>query len=159
MSRVLLQSLYGHMAWANDCVCRSLRETPGNDPHALEQFAHILAAEHVWLARIDGRSASVPVWPVLTIEECADMAADNARDFTDLLARESNASLERVVTYTNSAGQVFSSRVVDILAHVALHGTYHRGQVSLMTRRGGGTPAPTDFIAFIRGAPAATRIG
>jgi uncharacterized damage-inducible protein DinB len=40
---------------------------------------------------------------------------------------------------------------------VALHGSYHRGQIALLVRAGGSTPAPTDYIAFIRGAPAATR--
>jgi uncharacterized damage-inducible protein DinB len=43
------------------------------------------------------------------------------------------------------------------LLHVFLHSAYHRGQVSLMVRRSGGVPAPTDFIAFVRGAPTATR--
>jgi len=38
-----------------------------------------------------------------------------------------------------------------------MHGCYHRGQVAMLIRDGGGTPAPTDYIAFVRGAPAATR--
>ncbi|MDP1858233.1 MAG: DinB family protein, partial [Gemmatimonadaceae bacterium] len=118
---------------------------------------HILAAEHVWLARIEGRSGSVPVWPVLALEECEEMAAENAGEFAQMLSRETEASLQREVTYTNSAAQVFTGRVLDVLTHVALHGAYHRGQVALLMRRGGGTPAPTDFIAFVRGAAAATR--
>lgn len=36
------------------------------------------------------------------------------------------------------------------LAHVVLHGSYHRGQIALLTRAGGGTPAATDYILFIR---------
>jgi uncharacterized damage-inducible protein DinB len=47
--------------------------------------------------------------------------------------------------------------VGDMLLHVALHGAYHRGQIALLVRAGGSTPSPTDYIAFIRGAPAATR--
>lgn len=157
MSLPMLRSLYAHMDWADAKVALALREAPGAESGALELFAHILAAEHVWLARIEGRSGSVPVWPVLTLEECEEMAAENAGEFAQMLSRETEASLQREVTYTNSAAQVFTSRVVDILTHVALHGAYHRGQVSLMMRRGGGTPAPTDFIAFVRGAAAATR--
>ena len=38
-----------------------------------------------------------------------------------------------------------------------LHGAYHRGQIALLLREGGAEPAPTDYIAFVRGAPAATR--
>jgi len=157
MSLPMLRSLFAHMDWADAKVALALRVAPGAESSALELFAHILAAEHVWLARIEGRSGHVPVWPVLTLEECGEMSAENSREFAQMLSCETEASLQREVTYTNSAAQEFTSRVLDILTHVALHGAYHRGQVSLLVRRGGGTPAPTDFIAFVRGAAAATR--
>ena len=60
------------------------------------------------------------------------------------------------VTFLALAGASFVTRLDDILLHTMLHGAYHRGQVSLMVRRSGGTPSPTDYIAFIRGVPAAT---
>jgi uncharacterized damage-inducible protein DinB len=44
-----------------------------------------------------------------------------------------------------------------MLTHVTLHGAYHRGQIAASIRAGGDTPTATDYIAFIRGAPAATR--
>jgi uncharacterized damage-inducible protein DinB len=47
--------------------------------------------------------------------------------------------------------------VDDILLHVALHGSYHRGQVALLVREAANKPAPTDYIGFVRGVPAATR--
>jgi uncharacterized damage-inducible protein DinB len=33
---------------------------------------------------------------------------------------------------------------------VGLHGVYHRGQVALLVRQGGGTASPTDYIIFTR---------
>jgi uncharacterized damage-inducible protein DinB len=44
-----------------------------------------------------------------------------------------------------------------MLVHVALHGQYHRGQVALLLRASGFEPATTDYIAWTRGVPAATR--
>jgi uncharacterized damage-inducible protein DinB len=44
-----------------------------------------------------------------------------------------------------------------MLTHVAMHGSYHRGQIAAALRAGGDIPSPTDYIAFVRGAPAATR--
>jgi uncharacterized damage-inducible protein DinB len=41
--------------------------------------------------------------------------------------------------------------------HVAMHGSYHRGQITMLVRDAGAEPQPTDYIAFVRGAPAATR--
>ena len=66
--------------------------------------------------------------------------------------------LAREVDYRNSAGQAFRNRVDDVLAHVALHGSYHRGQLALLARQGGGTPALTDYIAFVRGAPVPAQV-
>ena len=82
----------------------------------------------------------------------------HVRDVEKVLATLGPGDLDRDVTYTNSAGQEFTSRVEDILLHVVMHGSYHRGQVAMLIRDGGGTPAPTDYIAFVRGAPAATRV-
>ena len=37
-----------------------------------------------------------------------------------------------------------------------VHGQYHRGKVNLLLRQEGMSPVPGDFIAYVRGAPAAT---
>jgi hypothetical protein len=41
---------------------------------------------------------------------------------------------------------------------VVLHGQYHRGKVNLLLRQEGEQPAPTDYIAFVRGVPAAVTV-
>ena len=41
---------------------------------------------------------------------------------------------------------------------MALHGQYHRGKVNLLLRQGGHAPAPVDYVAFVRGVPAATEV-
>jgi uncharacterized damage-inducible protein DinB len=156
-SITLIRQLFAHAAWANDAVLAGLTATPGEDAHALEQFAHVLAAEHVWLQRVRSAPQQLAVWPMLTLEECGRTARDNAEGYAALLAAETDESLTREITYTNTAGRTFTNRLVDILMHVGLHGSYHRGMVSLLTRRSGGIPVPTDFIAFVRGVPTATR--
>jgi uncharacterized damage-inducible protein DinB len=157
MSLPLIHSLLAHLAWADETVIQGLRTSPGSDPHALEQLAHVLGAEHVWLARLRAEPVSVAVWPSLTLDQAQSLARENRRGFEALLAELDEPALARDVPYVNSAGRAFRSRVVDILVHVAMHGAYHRGMISILTRRSNGTPAPTDYIAFIRGAPTATR--
>ena len=61
-------------------------------------------------------------------------------------------ALAREVEYQTSTGQVFRSTAADILTHVALHGSYHRGQIALLTRQGGGAPVPTDYVLYARGS-------
>ncbi|MGQ0648580.1 MAG: DinB family protein [Gemmatimonadaceae bacterium] len=153
----IIRSLFAHAAWANSTVISGIRSTPGSDAHALEQLAHVLAAERVWLTRILGQPQTIAVWPALSVDQCEALARENERSFASLIDDATETSLERDVTYTNSAGRTFTNRMLDILLHVAMHGAYHRGMTSILTRRSGGTPAPTDFIAFLRGAPTATR--
>lgn len=117
----------------------------------------MLGAEHVWLARLRQRPAEAAVWPRLDLDGCDALAAATHAGFEALLAGLDAAALDRAIPYTNSAGVAFRSTPRDILLHVALHGCYHRGQVALELRQNGAEPQPTDYIAFVRGAPAATR--
>ncbi|MGQ0641737.1 MAG: DinB family protein [Gemmatimonadaceae bacterium] len=151
-----LRRLLEHAEWANAHVIAAL-EQQDVAADILELFAHVLGAEEVWLSRLEARKASLAVWPALTKTQIAAAAADNASRYRAYVARLTPEDMSREVDYTNSAGQAFRSAIVDILTHVALHGSYHRGQVALRMRRDGGVPAATDFIAFVRGAPAATR--
>lgn len=152
-----LSKLVTHLAWADDRVLASLRSATTPDASCVELFAHVLASEHVWLARLKGAAPHHPVWPALSLEQCAALVQANQRDLGAYVAALTPDALPRGITYTNSAGQTFTSSIEDILLHLFLHGTYHRGQIAWALRRGGGVPMPTDYIALVRGAPAATR--
>ena len=151
-----IRSLLDHMAWADEQVLDSLRH-PAVPQRAVDLYAHVLGAEHVWLARLEQRAAVVAVWPVITLEDCARLARENRETFRAYVERLTSADLRRTVHYRNSRGDEFDTPIEDILVHVAMHGSYHRGQVALLVRDAGAEPRPTDFIAFVRGAPAATR--
>ena len=160
MTSEALPRVFAHLRWADTRAREALRDSAGAlVERALELYCHILGAEHVWLTRLRGEKPTVPVWPRLSLPEAEALAQDLHDGFEAWVASIGEEDLDRDVTYTNSAGQQFTSRAEDILLHVALHGSYHRGQVAMLIRDGGGTPAPTDYIAFVRGAPAATRQG
>ncbi len=159
MSQLLdhFAKLINHLEWADQRVLQSLRSAQHAPPKALEIYAHILGSEHTWLARINGTAPQLVVWPNLGLDECERVAAENVVGLRTVIASLTSDSLEQGVTYRNSAGDQFTSTLEDILTHVAMHGSYHRGQVASLVRAGGDTPAPTDFIFFARAAPAATR--
>jgi uncharacterized damage-inducible protein DinB len=157
----MLTRLYAHLAWADANARDALRTMPPSRAEAVRAtalYAHVAGAEHVWLARLTGRPAEFPVWPELDLAAAAELAARTARELQQYVASLGDGDLESEVDYTNSAGRRFRSRVDDILIHAALHGAYHRGQIALLVRQGGAEPASTDYIAFVRGAPAATRM-
>jgi uncharacterized damage-inducible protein DinB len=152
--RSTITKLWAHLAWADETLLEALRA--GSIPEAaVREYAHILGAEEVWLARLEHRPSRTPVWPDLPFEQVASLAAALRQDYRGFLERLDDRALERVVAYTNTAGKSFENSIQDILLHVALHGQYHRGKVNLLLRQGGHPPAPTDYIAYIRGVPAA----
>jgi uncharacterized damage-inducible protein DinB len=154
-----LARLFEHMAWADERALKALRTSEGASELAHSELAHVLGAEHVWLARLEGRPAAVAVWPELSVDQCEALARETRAGFRAFVERQDDTTLERTVHYRNSAGAEFDSKVSDILLHVALHGSYHRGKVAAALRAAGAEPAATDYIGFVRGVPAATRQG
>lgn len=151
-----IRRLLEHMEWADERVLESLRQ-PDIPPRAVDLYAHVLGVEHRWLSRLEQRVPAVAVWPELTLDECERLAGENRRTFRAYVDGLTSAQLQHMIHYVNSAGQEFDGLVEDILLHVAMHGSYHRGQVTLLVRDAGAQPAPTDYIGFVRGVPAATR--
>jgi len=151
-----LLDMIAHMRWADTLVADSLiagkarrsRQPPSEDPVAL--LAHIAAAEHLWYARIAGVTPIHAVWPDLSPSEARDVARAHADRFTQLVSRSGEPGLTRIVSYRNSAGRDFQNSVRDIVTHVTLHGSYHRGQIARIIRASGGDPPYTDYIQFMR---------
>jgi uncharacterized damage-inducible protein DinB len=144
----LLESLYGHMWWAHDELVGELRRM-APDAETLRLFAHVVAAEHLWLSRIDGVKARVAVWPTLSLDEVVVLETANRARFHELLQRRDDTRQQRI-RYRNSAGNDFENSVGEILTHVALHGHYHRGQIARAMRLSGREPVYTDYIGFVR---------
>ena len=153
------KKLYRHVAWADARVLESLRAAHAVLRRDLDLYSHILGSEHVWLSRIRGTTAQVAVWPTLTLDEAERLAGQNIAGYNEVISALTEEGRETPITYRNSAGEQFTSTLEDILTHVSLHGAYHRGQIAASIRAAGDIPSPTDYIAFARGAPAATRKG
>jgi uncharacterized damage-inducible protein DinB len=157
---MLFLQMIDHMHWANTRALEALRGVTRPNTQLVELFCHVLAAEHVWHARLVGGSTGYPVWPKLSLDECERLALENHGRLKAYVAGRDAAALQQPVTYTNSAGEAFTSTAAEILTHVAMHGSYHRGQIAWQLRADGEIPRPTDYIAFTRGAPAASsRVG
>jgi uncharacterized damage-inducible protein DinB len=143
-----LSKLYNHLWWAHDVLVAEARRE-ALDGETLKLFAHIVAAEHLWLSRIDAVKPQVTVWPALSLDEIVQLDANNRPRFDDLLRRPDDTLRQRV-RYRNSAGKDFDNDVEEILTHVALHGHYHRGQIARAMRATGREPVYTDYIGYVR---------
>ena len=142
--------LFAYDGWANQEVLAGLRASATPLPRALELMAHIFSSERLWMARLEQKPQTLPVWPAFTLEECERQAAELLALWKSYLAKSSEADLAQPVSYQNSKGETWSSRKDDILMHLITHSAYHRGQVAMTVRAAGFTPAYTDYIHSIR---------
>ena len=138
-----------YFRWANRRMLESMKSAPGLEPRAWEIAAHVLEAERLWLQRLQGEVSSAISWPTrVNREELPNHIERNLAGYAEYLARLGDAN--PLVTYTNSKGETFSNSTQDMLAQVFSHGCYHRGQIAMLVKRGGGTPVLTDYIFFVR---------
>jgi uncharacterized damage-inducible protein DinB len=142
--------MFRSVAWADGRVVAALRECPAAQAEGLPLLAHLLAAEHVWLARLQGRQPRLPVWPQLTLDECDALVAENAAGYAAYLDGADDARSQAAIEYRNSLGEAFVTPAIDILTQVALHGAYHRGQIAKILGQAGVPAVGTDYITFIR---------
>jgi uncharacterized damage-inducible protein DinB len=146
-----IRKLFAHDVWATTRIIELLKSTPGHNQKALGLLAHLLLAEKIWLLRLQGQdTVGVNKSPELSLAECESLANENQKAYTDFLDSLNEEALDSILTYKNLKGTEFSTPVRDILTHVALHGTYHRGQIATAVRAKGMTPVDTDFITFVR---------
>ena len=146
-----LERLIEHLAWADREVIRCLKRHSALPPNAVPLMAHVLAAEKVWLCRATGQGElAPPVWPRLSLDECDVMGVQNADALRQLAFPYDPERMGRIVSYRNTRGDQFENALEDILLHVCMHGSYHRGQIAAVVRASGGEPINTDYITFVR---------
>ena len=144
-----MRRLMTHDGWANAAALAALRIGPAPDK-ARAWMAHIIGAERVWMSRIREEPPTMAVWPDLDLDACAAELTELVADWMRLVDGLEEDGLEESVAYRNSKGEFWTSTVADILTHVALHASYHRGQIAAAVREAGGEPAYTDYIHAVR---------
>lgn len=135
--------------WANREVLRHLQRESQPPGCCTEWLAHILGAQSEWQARLTSTRSEVAIWPRLTLDELEPLLG-RLREGWQQVFETFGANLASEITYTNSKGQAWRSRVDDVLEHVLLHGAHHRGQIASALREAGLTPPGIDFILASR---------
>ena len=153
-----LHELFRQMEWADSLIWSAVFANPeaANDPALRDRLHHIHLVQRAFLQ----------VWR----GDYSGPQASSFRDSTSLLdwARECYTEVTRYLSDLNCQdrsqplivpwAQMFESRLGrkaavpslgETLLQVAMHSTYHRGQVSTRLRELGGEPPLTDFIVWV----------
>lgn len=136
--------------WANREVLRHLQRESWPPASCVGWLAHVIGTRAEWLARLEGGRSELAVWPKLTLDEIERSMRPLHDRWVGYLERLGPADMARSISYVNSKGQPFQSRVEDVLTHVLVHGAHHRGQIASALREAGLTPPLVDFIHATR---------
>ena len=144
------QKLFAYDSWANQRVIAAMQQLPAPDERCLHLLSHIFAAQEIWHDRITAMPSQISPFLDRNIDGCIVAFNKTAENWAAYLNAADENEINRSVTYKNTKGEPFSSKVNDILTHVANHSTYHRAQI-VSTLKGKIEKLPvTDFIAFAR---------
>jgi uncharacterized damage-inducible protein DinB len=145
-----LERLLRHDDWANRETLIALEKTSDPPSRSVRILGHIIGAELLWYERLRRRENPTAVWPDFSLEDCRRGLDEVSRLWEAYRDELTEGKLQESVTYVNSKGESWTSAVGDILAHVALHSSHHRGQIAADLRAAGHTPPYTDYIHAVR---------
>jgi uncharacterized damage-inducible protein DinB len=136
--------------WANLVSLNATTPHAAQLPRALAWLNHILGAKRIWLARVTGTAAPFDVNPTLAIDTLAGEFLLAHDGWTAFLDTQTDADVARIIEYRNLKGDLFTTALGDILAHLPVHGQHHRGQINADLRAVGLTPPSIDYIHAAR---------
>ncbi len=161
MNKAYFQTLANYNIWANNLLISWLRQISNEDwskelggsmPSIATTITHIAGAEKVWFERLNHE-----VQPFLTTyfkgpkNEAIEIWEKSSENLSIYIFNISDQQLDEKFEYKNIAGDTFSSKKMEALAHVFNHSTYHRGQiVNYLRQIGFEGVSSTDLITYYR---------
>lgn len=153
-----LQFLYDYNTWAMQRVLdaaerlRLQQFVAAQDGHDAirDLLVHTVWAQWIWLERSRGESPTARWQPgefpyVATLTTRWREVDGMTHEFLTTLTE---ADLEHVFTYQNSAGETWRYPVWQALLHQANHAQQHRSEAALLLSRAGSSPGNLDLLVF-----------
>ncbi|MDQ2746318.1 MAG: hypothetical protein M3T96_03555 [Acidobacteriota bacterium] len=144
-----LRELYVYNDWANRRCVHALKQN--GSEKSLQILAHLLVNEAAYYDRLHGTDLfGFNPWQNLTLEECGNLARENAERYEKLLRKFDDEGLDLKTSYRTSEGVWYENTFRELLTHVIFHSATHRGNIVLKMREEELTPPSIDFIIYLR---------
>ncbi len=144
-----LRHLFEYDDWANRRTMAALEIYPSDRSRQI--LAHILITKQEYFDRLGGKdSTGFDFWPDLDLKECKQLSDATTASYNVLLNEAYESSLERIAIYKTSEGVPYENSVRELLTHVLLHSSIHRGNLVLKMREEGLEPPKIDYIIYLR---------
>lgn len=140
-----LLKLTRYTQWANRAWVDFIANHSPDDAYLLKMIGHLAQGERAWFQRLLGKPLNREVWAALSLDETRVLFSDNNAAYSELLA----ADRTRKIEFVRNSSVIGAATVEEILLHLCLHGSHHRGQMATHAAHAK-IPAPnTDFVAFV----------
>jgi uncharacterized damage-inducible protein DinB len=155
-------TLARYNVWANQrlyqaCAALSeteyLRERPSAFGSLHATLNHILVADRIWIARIEGRTPpSLDLDQILYADLIGLKVARSAEDehLRNIIAGISEAMLDQPLVYRNARGERCDTPLRLVLGHLFNHQAQHRGEAQALLSQTDVPPPLLDLIRFVR---------
>jgi uncharacterized damage-inducible protein DinB len=145
----LLRDLFRYNDWANRRIVVAVKETGSEKCRRI--LSHILTTENEYIERFNGKdSTGFEFWPDQSIEELGSLARSTADKFDKLLRRFDEEGLDIAIRYRTSKGEAKENDFREMLTHVIIHSSIHRGNIILKLREEGFEPPKIDHMIYLR---------
>jgi uncharacterized damage-inducible protein DinB len=148
---------HGKVVKSLDSVPADRRSSP-EYKRAVSILGHIAAARGIWLYRLGvATTAPTALFPEnLSVAEVASQLQSIHKQWDLYLSRVTDEELAKTFEYKSLDAGRFRNRIEEITTQLFGHSWYHRGQIAILVRQAGGTPAATDFVYWCREPVAAS---
>ncbi len=149
MMQAYFLRLFDYDFVTNETMITATRDA-GAPVKAVQLFAHLLAVNQIWLSRCKNEISATPLQPDWQTASFQSINRENHERWIVFLNAEND--FDRVVTYKNFQGNVFTNTITNCITQVINHGTHHRAQVGQQLKLAGTEKLPiTDYIYYLRG--------
>ncbi len=144
-----LRELFAYNDWANRRIIACLKSN--HSEKARKILAHLLITEKEYFERLYGKdSTGFDFWQDLSAEDCGDLAKENAENYKRILKRFDEEGLGQIARYKTSEGVPHENTFRELLTHVLVHSSIHRGNIITKMREENFTPPAIDYIIYLR---------
>lgn len=145
------QKLFKYNEWANQKVLDAVKKANEPSYQIIGLLSHITAAQDVWLGRIlNSENKDQPIWPEYSWEDIKEKLPESSEEWSEFVETMNDDHFQEEHQYYNSKGELFKTKMEDVILHVVNHATHHRAQISKMLREQGDEPPATDYIFYAR---------
>lgn len=143
--------LYKYNLWANQTLVNEIKPYYNSNNYISETFSHVINAQYIWWGRINhDQPTPYKVREIQDYEVIQKNISIIGEKWQNYVTNINQAEKERVISYTNSFGESFTSFIQDVIIHLVNHSSYHRAQVARALRLENVSPPNTDYITYCR---------